>query len=296
MNKNVLIIMGGAVVVAIVVAMIVQSSLAPKQVKATKQVITSGTEILIASETILKGSSIKSKNIEWKNFPDDLLFKGIVKRKGNKDVTKLEVYGKPLLHDIESGEPITKQALIMDANSNSEMLSVSLSKGMRAVAISVKAATTAGGFISPGDHVDVIFTYQVRLNGEAKKYSTEAVQRFASETILTNVRVLAVDQKVEENPKKIKVARTVTLEVNRDGVQKLVMASSMGKLSLALRRWGELDTVEDKNIETSTDVNTSKVIKQIYNLMGQSKVNSDAVRVYSGASVMNVPVNATNKH
>ena len=290
MNKSIFVIMGGALIVAVIVAMVVQSSLAPKDNENKEMPV--GVEILVANKLLLKGGSLKATDVSWKSFAEDTLFKGVVKKSEQADEKKLKVYDKPLLRDIESGEPITTQSLIMDSQGGGANLSVRLKQGMRAVGIAVKADTIAGGFIAPGDHVDVILTYQVRLKGEAASYSPEAVQTYASETILTNVRVLAVDQNSKEKSYEAKIARTVTLETDAKGAQLISMSASMGNLSLSLRRMGEKDTDEDRRIPVSTDVNNSKVIKEIYKTMDNSRASSNTVRVYSGTDITNVPVSA----
>jgi pilus assembly protein CpaB len=164
---------------------------------------------------------------------------------------------------------------------------------MRAVGILVKAETAVGGFVTVGDYVDVILTYQISLRGDAGAYSFDAIQNFGSETILSNARVLAVDQNAKEGDRDAKLARTVTLEVNKEGAQILAMATTMGTISLSLRHLGEKDTAADSEVPLTTDVTTSRVIKKIYEIMNKSKTTLNAVRVYSGSAVVNVPVRAT---
>jgi pilus assembly protein CpaB len=285
MNKSVVMIMGGALAIAIVVAMIVQAKLAPKK---EELAATTGVEVLVASRAISTGEIPKAADVHWESVPDKMVFTGMIKRKEQTDETTLEVYNKPLRRDIQSGEPVTTQALV-DSKGSGNFLSASLTPGMRAMGIPVKAETMAGGFVAPGDFVDVVLTFQLNVRGNAANYSAEMVQRFASETILSNVRVLAVDQDSKEGAHEAKVARTVTLEVDKEGAQVLAMASSMGQLTLSLRRLGEKDSQTDKSSPLTTDVTSSKTIKGIYNLMGKSK----SVRLYGGAAVENIPVRAT---
>ncbi|MFH1158898.1 MAG: Flp pilus assembly protein CpaB [Pseudomonadota bacterium] len=293
MNKSVLMIMGGAFVIAIAVALLVQMKLAPKESR--QSMATAGTEILVTKKTLQIGETLKATDVGWTSMPDNLVFKGMIKRKEQADESKLEVYNKPLRRTLESGEPVTIQAVVADAKGSGKFLSASISPGMRAVSVRVKAETAAGGFVAPGDYVDVILTYQVNLKGEAENYSSEAIQRFASETLLSNVRVLAVDQNSKEGSHEAKVARTITIEVSKQGAQILAMASTMGEISLSLRRLGEQDTKADQDVPLTTDVTTSRVIRKIYDIMDKSKVSSDTVRVYSGSSVTNVPVRSVTK-
>ena len=93
-----------------------------------------------------------------------------------------------------------------------------LEPGKRAVAISVKADSMVGGFITPGDFVDVILTYRVKFDDNddpvAKMIIDQNIDEHATETILENIKVLAIDQTSKNEEAKIKVAKTVTLEVD----------------------------------------------------------------------------------
>jgi pilus assembly protein CpaB len=106
-----------------------------------------------------------------------------------------------------------------------------LPQGMRAVAMEVSPESGAGGFILPDDHVDVVLT---RRDKTAEKSS--GIEKFVSETILQNIRVLAVDQAVEEkNGQKVVVGKTATIEVTPEQVETLALSRQLGTLSLALR-------------------------------------------------------------
>jgi pilus assembly protein CpaB len=105
----------------------------------------------------------------------------------------------------------------------SGFLSAILPKGMRAVAIDISAATSAGGFILPNDHVDVILTRRQTAG-------------YSSSIILKNVRVLAIDQAIsEKNGKKVVVGRTATLATTPGEAELLTRSRAEGTLSLALR-------------------------------------------------------------
>jgi len=294
MNKTSLMIMGGALLFSVIIALLVSKTLSPKH----PEVIT-GTEVLVASKNLQAGENLKEEDVQWQSFPDNAIYGGMIKKKDQPDIQKLDVYGKPFRRDVLSGEPITTQALV-DSHGSGNYLAAALHPGMRAVAISVRPETTAGGFVSAGDYVDVILNFQVQIKGNAANYSDDTVQRFASETIMSNVHVLAVDQDSKDESHEAKSsARTVTLEVSKQGAEILSMTSSMGQLSLALRRLGEKDTGADENTPLTTDVSTSKVIQRIYQTEAAggngNKGAPTMVRVYSGGSVTNVPVRPTSQ-
>lgn len=287
MNKSVLMIMGGAIVVALIVAMVVQMKLSPK---------TGGgptVEILVANKKLPIGTRIKAGDVRWQAWPEAASFKGIIKKSDQKDLKKLDVYDVPLRRDIESGEPVTRQAIISDIKGGGNFLASTISPGMRAVSVPVKADTGAGGFLSPGDRVDVILSYTVKLNSAAaREVGRTVVSRNASQTVLSNVRVLGVDQKSKGDDAAAKVAKTVTLEVSREGAEIIALAVKMGTISLALRRLGEKDRPEDLVTPITTDATTTEVIRKLNDMVTKSTKRSDTVRVYSGTNVQNVPVRA----
>ena len=108
-----------------------------------------------------------------------------------------------------------------------------LGENSRAMAIKVDAVTAVGGFVTPGDHVDIVLT-------QGAKQDLRAV------TILQNIRVIGVDQQSEELKDQPEIARTITVEVTPEQGQRLALAQKAGTLSLTLRT---LDGVEDKPME-----------------------------------------------
>ena len=130
-----------------------------------------------------------------------------------------------VLTAIEAGEPVL--ALKITGPGQRATLSALVHKGMKAVTIRVNDVEGVGGFVLPGDHVDVVLTRQL-----AKGSATTQV-------VLQDARVLAVDQIADERAVKATVAKSVTLEVNTVEAQKLWLAASVGNLSLLLRKAGE---------------------------------------------------------
>jgi pilus assembly protein CpaB len=122
-----------------------------------------------------------------------------------------------------AGEPI-REAKLVNAKGSGFMAAI-LPSGMRAVSTQISPENGAGGFILPNDRVDVIMTPR----GNADKSS-------GSETILRNIRVLAIDQNVEEkNGQKVLVGKTATLELLPSQAETLALSQQIGALSLALR-------------------------------------------------------------
>jgi pilus assembly protein CpaB len=278
MNKNLLIVLGGGFLIALLVAIIVQASFGNKGEGMV--------EVAVAVKSLPAGTPVTDDAFKWQEWPEDSVFEGAIRREGNKKIADM-AKGK-LRRDMNAGEPLTQVALTTAGKGN--MLAASMDPGMRAVAIKVSAQAMVGGFLAPGDRVDVILTYQVRLSGAEREEAETKVNRHASQTVLENVKILAIDQTARKEDDKAKVGRTVTLEVDAAGAEKLALATEMGELSLALRALGDTETVNTKGKRLTTDVQVSSVLQEINRMKKTSGGKSDIVRVYSGENVENVTV------
>ena len=149
-----------------------------------------------------------------------------------------------VLTAIEPNEPVL--ALKITGPGQRATLSALVKPGMKAVTIRVNDVEGVGGFVLPGDRVDVVLTRQVE-KGSA-----------TTEVVLKNVRVLAVDQSADERVAKAAVAKSVTLEVSTVEAQKVWLASSVGNLSLLLRKAGDTAEVQTRKI-TLKDLGNDEV-------------------------------------
>ncbi len=269
MNKNVLIVLAGGLLIALVVAMVVKAGLSDKK--------SDGIQIMVAARNLNVGYDLKPADVKWQTWPKESATIGMIVRKDDKQ-NLTEVAKGQLRRDIGNGEPI---------------LEASLDPGMRAVAIRVKAESMVGGFIAPDDRVDVIMTYEVKGDEMDNPEVRQEVRKYATETILENVRVLAIDQQARRDDDKAKVGRTVTLEVDGAGAERLNLASTMaeGGLTLSLRAIGD-DTIMSKtrhNLTTDTEI--SSVLQRINRISdGSPQGPSNVVRVYNGEDVQNMVV------
>lgn len=186
-------------------------------------------DVLVASKDIGIGKNVDTENLTWKTWPKSGLSDGYIQRSSEPDaVTDLK--GMLARSPILAGEPIRKAKLV---RSDRGFLSAVLPEGMRAVAVRVNAASTAGGFILPEDRVDILLVRQ--------KDANEAV----AETILTDIRVLAIDQSVQqtgdEKQPSIVAQNTATLELTPDQTELVTQAQQIGSISLALRPLADND-------------------------------------------------------
>ena len=283
--------MGGALLMAIVVAMIVHAKLAPKT---EVQDVTTSNEVLVASRKIMTGEKLKPEDVHWVGWPDGALFEGMYRHKDYPDAATMNIYGVPLRRDLESGEPITAQAIVSDVKGTaSNFLAATIAPGMRAMGLPVTLERSVGGFLMPGDHVDIILSYSPQIPGDAQQYSDPLVSHFATQTILSNVKILAVDQttRTDDKADARSSMKSITVEVSKTGAETIALAMEMGQISLALRHLGEEDVPESTvNPIMVTDATTSDILKRLNKITAQTKAVSNKTRIYSGTSVTNIPV------
>ena len=128
-----------------------------------------------------------------------------------------------------AGDPIRDPNVVMAKGSG--FMAAVLPQGMRAVAVDISPESGAGGFILPDDRVDVLLTRHDKATEKAT-----GVEKFTSDTILNNVRVLAVDQTLDEKDgTKVVVGKTATLELTEQQAETLQLAKQTGTISLTLR-------------------------------------------------------------
>jgi len=189
-------------------------------------------QVLVAKQEIQLGGKLTKDDLSWADWPENAIPLGAITRKAKPDAT--EVYlGRIARAPIFAGEPIRPERLI---NTDKGFMAAILPKGKRAIAVSVEAETTAGGFILPGDKVDVILT-------------RKADELTLSETILENVRVLAIDTTTagEQEKKALNPKKTATLELTLQQSEVVAQAQKMGTIDLALR--SALDSADDAEQE-----------------------------------------------
>lgn len=185
-------------------------------------------EVLVAKNDLSRGDVIANTEIGWQVWPKVSANGNFIVKSARPDAVK-EFTGAIVRVSVQAGQPIFDPMVVLAKGSG--FLAAILPKGMRAVALDITAETAAGGFILPEDHVDILLT---RHDKSAEKIT--GTEKIVSDTILRNVRVLAVDQAVEEKSgQKVVVGRTATVELTPEQVETLAMARQQGSLSLSLR-------------------------------------------------------------
>ena len=193
-------------------------------------------EVLVADIDLPAGTVIESTILDWQPWPDDSLGDGYVvyREDDDDDQSDLEepYYEMIVRRSILAGEPITEAKLF--TRQGASFLSGMLTPGMRAVAIKVQDVSGVGGFIMPGDRVDVIVSLKWKIDQDARN-SGAPFTEYTSETIVQNARVMGIDQAFNDFDETVVKASAITLEVTPKQAEIIAIAQNRGNLSLALR-------------------------------------------------------------
>jgi pilus assembly protein CpaB len=246
-----------------------QAEMRMKSLEAQKKPMTTKT-IVVAAKPLRYGNELGADSLREIPWSQDAVPTGAF-----TSISEVLAGGKRIvLAPIETNEPVL--ALKVTGAGQRATLSSLVADGMKAVTIRVNDVEGVGGFVLPGDRVDVVLTRQT----DKDKASTEVV--------LQNARVLAVDQSADTSSDKPAVAKAVTLEVSTNAAQKVWLASSVGNLSLLLRKAGETGAETTKRItlsdldgvvvnnDTKRVVVTRGLTKQEYSVPVEGSTNQEA--------------------
>jgi pilus assembly protein CpaB len=194
-------------------------------------VATPSKSVLIARVPIQRGQLLRPEDMAWEQWPEGGVDKSYIML-GTK--TPDAYAGWVARLPITPGEPLTEAKIV--APGNRGFLAAALRPGMRAVSVPVTKTSGISGFVFPGDQVDLLITYSVQeVPRPGAPPTGGSLDHKVSETVLRDVRVIAIDQKTDTKAGEIVLAQTATLEVTPKESEIIALASEMGKLTLSLR-------------------------------------------------------------
>ena len=212
-------------------------------------------EVLVSVGPIDIGAVLSAGDLRWASWPDDGINDHYLTRKGRPDAID-RLAGSAARQSLFPGEPITEDKLVLKQDGG--FLAAVLPDNSRAITLKVDEASGMAGLLLPGDHVDIILTHEVSTRDDEGQGGGGLNKRVVGETIVTDLRVLAVDQEIKHDDKaQAKVAKTVTLAVNTSQAESIAVGRMMGTLTLALRsvfRGAGLDDLRAKGYTASTDI------------------------------------------
>jgi pilus assembly protein CpaB len=194
-------------------------------------------DVLVAKTDIGLGQKVTPNDVQWQSWPASTASNTFIRRSERPDATT-QIAGSIARAPFIAGEPI-REAKLVKADGSGFMAAI-LPTGMRAVSAEISPETGAGGFILPNDRVDVILSKR-----EKNPDRSNATDIVVSEIILSNIRVLAIDQAPKEKDgQNSVVGRTATLGLKPEQTAILAAARQAGTLSLALRSIADLNQVD----------------------------------------------------
>ena len=222
----------GALIIAAITAIMAKNMFtgasAPQAVAGPVQ--PRGPEILVATRSLPVGTIIDAEAFRYQPWPEGLVQDAYYVRGGAGEADPSSLIGTVVRTEISAGQPVTRGAIIRPGERG--FLAAALGPGMRAVTVAVSATSGVAGFVFPGDRVDLVLTQEVPGGGDGAPLRV-------SETIIRNIRVLAVDQRItsrdEAGNQVAQNVSTVTFEATPKISEKIAVAQTIGQLSLSLR-------------------------------------------------------------
>ena len=205
-------------------------------------------DVLVAGDRINLGDPVKSASMRWQPWPRKAVAPSFILRTSNPKA--INDYGGAIARaPFTKGEPINEHKLIKTDQGG--VLSAILPRGMRAISVRISPETGAGGFILPNDYVDVILTRRDRNSGGGEEHY--------SQTLLRNVRILAIDQTIQEKDgEKVVVGKTATVELKPRQAEILALAQAMGDISLTLRSLADVNPSRNGAPEADDDFGSER--------------------------------------
>jgi pilus assembly protein CpaB len=235
MSKMRVVMFALAIGSAIVAALLAKGFIGRKpEVQVTEVSVVKTSDVLVVAKDVLMGEKFVNGTLAWKSWPTDSVVPTMITKDAKPEAIK-EYSDARARIAIYQGETVMDRKVLLPGKGG--FMSSILPKGMRAISVSISPRSSAGGFILPDDRVDLILTPRAVSNANSKALK--------SEIVLSNVRVLAVNQvyqpKGEADTITVDKGENATIEVTPHQAEVVEMLSASGDLSLALRSIAEND-------------------------------------------------------
>jgi pilus assembly protein CpaB len=244
--KKIVLLVGALIIAAVTAVMAKNMFSGASSPQAQAAAVQAGPEVLVATRTLPVGTIIDADAFRYQPWPQGLVQPAYFMREGGADPQSL--LGTVVRSEITAGQPLTQGAIVRPGERG--FLAAALGPGMRAVTVSVSATSGVAGFVFPGDRVDLVLTQEVEGGGDGAPLRV-------SETFIRNIRVLAVDQRLnardEQGNQVAQTVSTVTFEATPRIAEKIAVSQTIGQLSLSLR------SLADNNAELERAIASGEV-------------------------------------
>jgi pilus assembly protein CpaB len=245
--KKIVLLVGALLIAAVTAVMAKNMFSGASSPQAQAAAVQAGPEVLVATRTLPVGTIIDAEAFRYQPWPQGLVQPAyFIRGEGGADPQSL--MGTVVRNEISAGQPLTQGAIVRPGERG--FLAAALGPGMRAVTVAVSATSGVAGFVFPGDRVDLVLTQEIEGGGDGAPLR-------ASETIIRNIRVLAVDQRLnardEAGNQVAQTVATVTFEATPRIAEKIAVSQTIGQLSLSLR------SLADNNAELERAIASGEV-------------------------------------
>jgi pilus assembly protein CpaB len=239
-------------------------------------------EVLVVARDLPAGSALKSDDLRYDSWPLANLSPRLIRRNGVED-GRAAYEGKIARRQLLAGEPLSDEAVAK--RDDSGLMASLLAPGMRAVSIAVTGSSAVSGFITPGDLVDVVVAADLARTMEGKTpVPTDRLMRYAAETVLRDIKVLAIDQQVARAADGGAVqGKTATVAVTPKQAEILTVAGLLGPLQLVLRG-KSADPVPPAH-DYAGDMETSLALHSLAGSRGGGHAAAPSVEINRGGAV-----------
>ncbi len=227
---------------------VVKNRMAHKPAEVVNEAPVKKTErVLVAKRSLPAGTFLHTdQDLEWAELPAEAILPNYI-HEGSDSLSSYE--GGVSRQAFKAAEPVVPTMVVKRGAGG--FLSAVLEPGKRAVSLDVSPTTSAAGFIFPGDHVDLIVAHKVNYNIDP---STQD-QTIVSDTFVQNVRVVAVDQMLDNPENKAILAKTITVEVSPQEAERVAVAQQLGIISFTLRSMAS--DVQPEPVDSANTANTA---------------------------------------
>ena len=261
--------LGTGLIAAVLVRSFLASHQTPEQT-ANQAAAINTQNVLVAARDITPGTVVGPDDIRWEPWPQNLLNDRFVTQPAPGQQPQPETNADPrqdfLDHiarrSIMAGEPMSREMVIKQGDRS--VTSAAIAPGMRAVTINVTPASGVAGLILPGDHVDVVMNASVRDLAQLTGWK-DVIVRYTSETIMKDVRVVAINQKLAHDAKEgvAEIGNLATLEVTPAQAERLFVSQQLGQLSLILRSMVAGPKDNERQQTFTMDIRASKALSSL---------------------------------
>lgn len=250
-SRKVILLVGALIVAAITAFMartLIMGASAPQAgAVAAGEPAVLGPKVLVATRALPVGTIIDPASVKFQPWPQELVEGAYFQETPEFDMKN--VLGTVVRNPMTAGQPITLGALVKPGDRG--FLAAALGPGMRAVTVPVSTQSSVAGFVFPGDRIDLLLTQTVEGGGDGPPLK-------AAETIMRNLRVLATDQRTDQETDEagntvVRTFSTVTIEATPKIAEQIAVAQTLGSISLSLRSIAD-NTAELEQAIASGDV------------------------------------------